>query len=123
MAVCSCIGDCVNARNASKSKIPNLYRRCNSCAEACEYCATCDLCEQDVKTMASCVQINRDCANICWTASQFMSRDSQYSKQICNVCADICETCAKECERYADMDHCQKCAQVCRRCAEECRKI
>ena len=96
---------------------------CNSCAEACEYCATCDLCEQDVKTMASCVQINRDCANICWTASQFMSRDNQYSKQICNICADICETCAKECERYADMDHCQKCAQVCRRCVEECRKI
>ena len=67
---------------------------CNSCAEACEYCATCDLREQDVKTMASCVQINRDCANICWTASQFMSRDSQYTKQICNVCADICEACA-----------------------------
>jgi hypothetical protein len=49
-------------------------------------------------------KINRDCANICWTASQFMSRDSQYSKQICNVCADICETCAKECEQYADME-------------------
>ena len=90
---------------------------------ACEYCATCDLHEQNVKTMASCVQINRDCANICWTASQFMSRDSEYVKQICNVCADICEACAKECERYTDMDHCQKCAQACRRCAKECRKM
>jgi hypothetical protein len=96
---------------------------CNSCAEACEYCATCDLQEQDVKTMTSCVQINRDCANICWTASQFMSRDSEHVKQICNVCADICEACAKECERYTDMDHCQRCAQACRRCAEECRKM
>ena len=35
---------------------------CNNCAAACEYCATCDLKEQDVKAMVSCVQINRDCA-------------------------------------------------------------
>ena len=82
-----------------------------------------DLQEQGVKAMVSCVQINRDCASICWTASQFMSRDSEYAKQICNVCADICETCAEECERYTDMDHCQQCAQVCRRCAEECHKM
>jgi sulfur relay (sulfurtransferase) complex TusBCD TusD component (DsrE family) len=34
---------------------------CNSCAEACGYCATCDLQEQDVKAMASCVQIKRLC--------------------------------------------------------------
>src|SRR5215204_5559747 len=94
----------VNTRITSKSKISTCVDVCNSCAEACEYCATCDLQEQDVKAMTSCVQINRDCANICWTASQFMSRDSEHVKQICNVCADICEACAKECEKYTDMD-------------------
>ena len=52
-----------------------------------------------------------------------MSRDSEYVKQICNVCADICDACAKEGERYTDMNHCQKCAQVCKRCAKECRKM
>ena len=104
-------------------KYRNCIDACNSCAEACEYCATCDLQEQDVKAMAACIQINRDCANICWASSQFMSRASKYAKQICNVCADICEACAKECEKYIDMDHCQKCAQACRRCAEECRKM
>ena len=62
-------------------KYQSCIYACNSCAEACEYCATCDLQEQDVKAMVSCVQINRDCANICWTASQFMSRDSKYAKQ------------------------------------------
>jgi hypothetical protein len=56
-------------------------------------------------------------------ASITMSRDSEYVKQICNVCADICEASAKECERHTDMDHYQRCAQVCRRCAEECHKI
>jgi hypothetical protein len=53
-------------------KYQSCIYACNSCAEACEYCDTCDLQEQDVKAMASCVQINRDCANICWTASQFI---------------------------------------------------
>jgi hypothetical protein len=31
--------------------------------------------------MARCIQLNRDCANICATASQFMPRDSEYSKR------------------------------------------
>jgi Domain of Unknown Function (DUF326) len=69
------------------------------------------------------IKINRDCANICWTASQFMSRDSEYVKQICDVCADICEASVRKCERNTDMNHCQKCTQACRRCAEECRKV
>ena len=96
---------------------------CNDCFEACEFCATSDLREQDVKSMARCIQLNRDCANICSIASQFMSRDSEYSKKICAICADVCDECAQECEKYTDMEHCKLCAQACRRCAEECRKI
>ena len=105
------------------AKYQSCIDACNACAEACEYCATCDLREKDVKMMASCAQLNRDCANICWAASQFMSRDGEYVKRICSLCADICDACAKECERYIEMDHCQKCAQACRRCAEECHKM
>jgi hypothetical protein len=52
-----------------------------------------------------------------------VSRDSEYVKQICDVCGDICEACANECERHTDMDHYQRCARVCRRCAKECRKM
>jgi hypothetical protein len=96
---------------------------CMQCAESCEYCATCDLREQDVKNMVSCVQINRACASVCWTSAQLMSIDSEFSKQFCSLCADICDACAKECERYTDMDHCQKCAEVCRRCSQECRNM
>jgi len=61
-----------------------------SCAEACEFCATSDLKEQDVKMMASCAQINRECAAVCWTSSALMSMDSHFAKQFCNLCADIC---------------------------------
>lgn len=104
-------------------KYQSCIETCFECTESCEYCATCDLREQDVKMLAKWIQSNRDCANICLTAVTFMSRDSDYSKQICKICAEICEACAKECEQHRDMDHCQKCAQVCRNCAEECRRM
>lgn len=29
-----------------------------------------------------CIQLDRDCATVCWTASQLMSRDSKFVKQI-----------------------------------------
>ena len=117
------------------------------CAEACELCATYDVKEHSqtlvqvaeeaasagaptsadviqeiVKMMASCVQINRECAAVCWTSAALMSMDSQFAKQFCNLCADICDTCAQECERH-DFDHCRQCAQACRSCAEECRRM
>lgn len=96
---------------------------CMRCAESCEYCATCDLQENNLKMMINCAQTNRACASVCWTSAQLMSMDSEFSKQFCNLCADICDACAKECERHTDMDHCQQCAQSCRKCADECRRM
>ncbi|MDQ3873618.1 MAG: four-helix bundle copper-binding protein [Thermoproteota archaeon] len=96
---------------------------CMRCAEACEFCATLDLKEEeDIKMIASCAQMNRQCAAVCWTSAVLMSMDSQFAKQFCNLCADICDACAQECEKH-DVDHCKKCAQACRSCAEECRKM
>jgi len=96
---------------------------CMRCAESCEYCATCDLQEENVKMMINCVQTNRACASVCWTSAQLMSIDSEFAKKFCKLCADIRDTCAKECERHTDMDHCQLCAQTCRKCADECRRM
>ena len=95
---------------------------CMRCAESCEFCATSDLKEQDVKMMASCAQMNRQCAAVCWTSAALMSMDSQFAKQFCNLCADVCDACASECEHH-DVDHCKQCAQACRSCAEECRRM
>ena len=72
--------------------------------------------------MATCAQINRECASICWTSASLMSIDSRFAKQFCNLCADICEACARECERHR-VDHCQKYWQTCRACADECRRM
>jgi hypothetical protein len=44
--------------------------------------------------------IHSSTATICWTASQFMSRDSEYVNEICNTCAKLCNACAEECEKH-----------------------
>ena len=74
--------------------------------------------------MTKCIQLCHDCATICTTACQFMSRDSIYVKQTCQLCANICDGCATECEKHQQhMEHCKICAQACRICEEECRLL
>ena len=74
---------------------------CKGCAEASEYCATCDLQEQDVKAMAS---SSRLIGTVPIFVGQLYNSCQEIvnTQQICNICADICEACAKECERYTD---------------------
>jgi hypothetical protein len=63
-----------------------------------------------------------DCAEICLTSLNFMSRGSGMSAQICEACAETCERCAESCERFDD-DVMRKCAEICRRTAESCRRM
>lgn len=113
----------MSTNTLQNSKYQSCIDACNACAESCELCATSCLREQDVKMLARCIQLDRDCATICWTASQFMSRDSEFVKQVCNACALSSDACAEECEKHQNMEHCKLCAQACRKCAEECRML
>jgi hypothetical protein len=51
--------------------------------------------EQDVKMLERCIQLDRDYATVCWTASQLMSGDSELVKHVCIACAELCDACAK----------------------------
>jgi hypothetical protein len=95
---------------------------CNDCAVACDHCAASCLKEKDVQAMARCIALDIDCAEICRLAAAYMSRGSELSGAICEICAEVCEACGKECAKHK-MEHCQKCAEACRRCAEECRRM
>ncbi|MBI2708606.1 MAG: four-helix bundle copper-binding protein [Actinobacteria bacterium] len=64
-----------------------------------------------------------DCAEICQTAANFMTRDSELHGLTCRVCAEICESCAQSCEQLGDDDEMRRCAEACRRCAESCRAM
>lgn len=95
---------------------------CYACAQACDHCASSCLTEQDVKSMADCIRLDIDCAEICRLAAGYMARGSDMVTEICRLCADICDACADECEQHP-MQHCQDCAKACRRCAGECRRM
>lgn len=86
-------------------KYQNCLEACNACAESCEFCATLFVREQDVKMLERCIQLNRECASICHTASKVISMHGEFPKQICNLCADICDACAQECEKHSQMNH------------------
>lgn len=96
--------------------------QCNACAVACDHCAVACLDEQDVRSMAACIRLDMDCAQICRLAAAYMSRDSTFASMLCKICAEVCERCAKECERHS-AEHCQRCAEACRNCADACRQM
>jgi hypothetical protein len=95
---------------------------CLECAQECEHCATACLQEDDVKMMERCIRLDRDCADVCVLAAQFMSRDSESAEEFCRLCAEICRASGEECRKH-DMDHCQRCADACERCAKECEAM
>src|SRR3546814_7834325 len=95
---------------------------CYACATECDHCAASCLGEQDVKSMARCIKLDMDCAQICRLAASYMARGSEFAQALCRLCAEVCEACAAECAKH-EMDHCQRCAQACRQCAEECTRM
>jgi len=44
---------------------------CQDCAVSCDACANACLHEQDVQMMARCIELDRDCAKLCYTAVSF----------------------------------------------------
>jgi hypothetical protein len=106
----------------SHQEFASCIEACNACADACDHCTTACLAEADPKTMARCIALDIDCAQICRMASAYMARGSEHMATLCTLCADICDACGKECKRHS-MEHCQKCAAACQHCAEECRRM
>lgn len=101
--------------NAVIEKTFECQRVCNMCFDAC-------LKEDDVKMLAECIRLDRECADICAMVSTFASREGALTNDLISLCATICQACGKECEKHTDMEHCQKCAKVCFECADLCRE-
>ncbi|HLN56780.1 MAG TPA: four-helix bundle copper-binding protein [Bacteroidales bacterium] len=96
----------------------------NECATECIHCANACLEEQDVKMLSRCIKLDFECADICILTAKMLAGDTEFHKEICEMCANICDTCAQECEKHSrTMDHCERCARVCHNCADECRTM
>ena len=71
----------------------SLIQELVNCALACESCTTNCLSEHDVTMMARCIQLTRDCADICFLGSTLIMRESEVSDQFLMVCEEICRLC------------------------------
>lgn len=81
----------------------NCIDACLKCAAICNHCASACLQEEDVKMMARCIQLDMECAVICYAAAQLMSLGSEYAKHICHHCAEICSKCAEGAKHSAEV--------------------
>jgi hypothetical protein len=106
----------------SHQKFKECIDACLACAIECEHCATACLGEQNVNMMTTCIQRDRDCADICILTARLLARGSRHGEHLLRECAEICDLCADECSKH-QIDHCQRCAEACRNCAEECRRM
>ena len=95
---------------------------CNVCVTACNSCIAECLKEDDVKSMAGCIELDIDCAAVCSLAVNSMARNSELAKHFCKLCSEVCLACANECGQHLH-GHCQRCADACRACATECRAV
>lgn len=94
----------------------------HECMSTCNHCFDACLKEDNVKMMAECIRLDRECADICGYLEQALGRGTPFVSDLAKVCATICEACGTECRKH-DHKHCQQCAEVCFKCAEECKKL
>ena len=99
-----------------------LLETLNNCAAACNACIDACLHEKDVTMMATCIQLDMDCAAICTLTASFVARGSVHAPHLFKECAEICNACAAECEKHManGMERCKICAIACRACAAAC---
>ncbi len=98
-------------------KHSELIQMLNDCVAACEACSVACLEEPDL--MSRCIELDRDCADICALGARLLQRNSEISHIYLAICEEACRECADECVKH-DSDHCKACADVCERCAEAC---
>lgn len=94
----------------------------HECAEACNHCYDACLKEENIKMMAKCIQLNRECADICAFLEHALMRATPFASDLAAVCSKVCEACGSECQKH-DYEHCQKCAEACFKCAQVCKEI
>lgn len=96
-----------------------------ACIDACQQCHA--ICLQTA--MTHCLRaggkhveerhlrLMMNCQEICQTAANFMSSQSELHGAVCGACAEVCDACADSCEQVGDMD---ECVRACHRCAQAC---
>jgi hypothetical protein len=97
-----------------------ILQELNACVSVCNVCYNACLNEEDVSMMTRCIELDRECADICQLTASILSRDSENADKYLKLCADLCDICADECKKHT-YEHCKECARACSSCAALCR--
>lgn len=109
-------------RNMLPSAHEVMIQTIVDCAIQCENCFTASIWEEESSgaRLARCIQLSRDCADICMHAARLLRRNSEIAYKYLFVCEEICRRCAEECMKHHHLEYCQECGDACLRCAEVC---
>lgn len=100
---------------------------CYDCAQACTSCADACLGEDMVQSLAQCIRLNMDCADVCAATGSVATRRTGSNVEVIRLmlqaCVASCRLCTEECEGHAkEHEHCRICAEACRRCEKSCQE-
>lgn len=109
-------------RSKPEGELQQCIDACSECSQVCTETVAYCLEQGGAHARADHVRLLLDCAEICQTSANYMSRGSDLHAETCAVCADVCDRCAQACASFED-EQMRRCADVCRRCAESCRHM
>lgn len=95
------------------------------CASSCATCADACLHGDHVEHMVRCIDLDNQCAEICRTTADVLSRPGPNGdswEAVVRACIAVCRECAAECGQH-EHDHCQMCARDCTACADACEAL
>lgn len=104
-------------------KMKQCIEDCSECGDVC--LATMSHCLHTGGEHSALAHINLmlDCTSICRLTADYMLRGSEFSSELCQLCAEINDHCASDCEKFSDDEQMQACARACRKCADSCREM
>lgn len=103
----------------AKKAIASANACMDSCRESINYCMELGGRHAEPEHIA----VLMDCARICETSADFMSRQSRFHGDVCMLCAYICEECTRSCSIFAGDEQMKECALKCTACADSCREM
>lgn len=109
-----------SSKTGTLSSQKELQQKLINCAIVCEECEAACLNEDNITLLARCIELNRDCADLCIQAARLLQRQSEIETDYLLVCEKMCRMCAEECRKH-NHDYCQACAVECEACAAACR--
>jgi hypothetical protein len=106
------------AGHAHSSAMQECIDICTSCHQTCLHMVRHCLEKGGKHAEPAHISLLLDCAQICATSADFMTRHSDQHTSTCRACADVCRACAASCNAMGDDEMMKQCADECTRCAE-----